>query len=110
MEQVVVNFGIWLAYAMVIVGVVLAVVFPLIQAAGEPKQLAKAGVGVLGILVMFGLGYALSDGDLTSKFLQSGVDGEGLSRAIGGMLKMVYILMGVAAIAIVYTELNKALK
>ena len=110
MEQVVVNVGIWLAYAMVIVGVALAVVFPLIQAFDDPKQIKKAAIGVLGILIMFGLGYALSTGDLTSKFLQSGVDTDGLSRAIGGMLKMVYILMGVAAIAIVYTELNKAFK
>ena len=110
MEQVVVNVGIWLAYALVIIGVALAIVFPLIQSVGEPKQMAKAGIGVVGILVIFGLGYVISDGDLTSKYLQSGIDSEGLSRAIGGILKMVYILMGVAVAAIVYTEFHKVVK
>ena len=110
MEQVVVNVGIWLAYALVIIGVALAVIFPLIQSIGEPKQMAKAGIGVAGILVVFGIGYLISDGDLTAKYLQSGIDSEGLSKAIGGMLKMVYILMGVAVAAIVYTEFHKVVK
>jgi hypothetical protein len=110
MEQVVVNVGIWLAYALIIIGALLAIVFPLIQAASEPKQLVKSGIGVLGIVVLFGLGYLLSDGDLTTKFLQSGVDTEGLSRMIGGMLKMVYLLMGATAIAILYTEFHKVIK
>lgn len=110
MEQIVVNVGIWLAYVMIVVGVIMAIVFPLIQAASDPKQLMKAGIGVLGILIIFGLGYVLSVGDLTSKYLQSGVESEGLSRSIGGMLKMVYLLMAVAVGAIVYTEFHKVVK
>lgn len=110
MEQIVVNVGIWLAYALIIIGVIMAIVFPLIQAASEPKQLMKAGIAVVGILILFGLGYVLSVGDLTSKYLQSGIDSEGLSRAIGGMLKMVYLLMVMAAGAIVYTEFHKVVK
>lgn len=110
MEQIVVNVGIIAAYVLIGIGLVLVIVFPIIQAADNPKSLAKAGVGLLVIAIFFGLGYVLSDGDLTSKYLQSGVETEGLSQAIGGMLKMVYLLMGVAAIAIVYTEFHKAVK
>lgn len=110
MEQLVVNFGIVAAYILIGLGVVLAVVFPLIQSASNPKSLVKAGIGLVAILVVFGIGYALSDGELNTKFLQSGVDTEGLSQTIGGMLKMVYLLMGVAAAGIVYTEFSKALK
>ena len=110
MEQLVVNFGIVAAYILIGLGVVLAVVFPLIQSFSNPKVLVRAAIGVAAILVVFGIGYALSTGDLNSKFLQSGVDTEGLSQAIGGMLKMVYLMMGIATIGIVYTEFHKAVK
>jgi hypothetical protein len=52
----------------------------------------------------------MSDAGLTAKFIQSGVDSSGLSQMIGGALKMVYLLMGVAIIGIVYTEFSKVLK
>ncbi len=110
MEQIVVNVGIILAYVMIVLGVVLAVVFPLINAISQPQLLVKAGIGVVAILVIFGIGYLMSDGGLTAKFIQSGVESEGLSRMIGGALKMVYLLMGVAVIGIVYTEFSKAVK
>ncbi len=42
--------------------------------------------------------------------LPSGVETEGLSKMIGGALKMVYLLMGVAILGIVYTEFSKAFK
>ena len=110
MEQIVVNVGIILAYIMIVLGVVLAVVFPLINAISQPQLLVKAGVGLVGILVIFGLGYALSDSNLTAKFIQSGVDSGSLSRMIGGALKMVYLLMVVAVVGIVYTEFSKVVK
>ncbi|MCB0495189.1 MAG: hypothetical protein KDC79_03585 [Cyclobacteriaceae bacterium] len=110
MEGFVANFGLWLAYILVIVGVILAVVFPIISSVSEPKKMVKTAVGVVGILVFFGIGYAVSGSEVTAKYIESGVDTAGLSKMIGGMLSMVYILMAVAAAGIVYTELNKAIK
>ena len=107
MEQLIVNIGIIVAYVLVVIGVVTAVVFPLINALSEPKLLIKSGIGILAVLVVFGLGYALADSTLTAKFIQSGVETGNLSRMIGGSLTMVYLLMGVAIIGIVYTELVK---
>ena len=110
MEQVVVNIGIIVAYVLVILGAVLAVVFPLINAISQPKVLIKAGIGVVGAIIVFGIGYALSDAMLSAKFIQYGVNTEGLSQGIGGAIKMVYILMGIAIVGIVYTEFSKAFK
>ena len=110
MEQIIVNVGIIVAYILIVIGVVSAVVFPLINAMDEPKTLVKSGIGVLGILIVFGIGYAISDSALTAKFIQSGVETEGLSKMIGGALTMVYLLMGVAIIGIVYTEFSKVFK
>ena len=110
MEQIIVNVGIIVAYVLIVIGVVTAVVFPLINAMSEPKTLVKSGIGIVAVLAIFGLGYLLSDSSLTAKFIQSGVDTENLSKMIGGALTMVYLLMGVAIIGIVYTEFSKALK
>lgn len=110
MEGFVANFGLWLAYILVILGVLLAIIFPIISSVGEPKKMVKTLIGLGAILVVFGLGYIISGSELTAKYIESGVDTEGLSKMIGGMLTMVYILMGIAAAGIVYTELNKAIK
>lgn len=110
MEGFVANFGLWLAYILVIAGVILAVVFPIISSISEPKKMVKTLIGLGVILVVFGLGYVISGSELTAKYIESGVETEGLSKMIGGLLTMVYILLGIAAAGIVYTELNKAIK
>lgn len=110
MEQIIVNIGIIIAYILIVIGVVSAIVFPLINAISQPETLLKSGIGVVGILIAFGIGYAISDSELTTKFIQSGVETEGLSKMIGGALTMVYLLMGVALVGIIYTEFSKAFK
>lgn len=110
MEQIIVNVGIIIAYILILIGVVSAIVFPLINAISQPELLRKSGIGVVGILIVFGIGYAISDSELTTKFIQSGVETEGLSKMIGGALTMVYLLMGVAFVGIIYTEFSKAFK
>ena len=110
MEQIVVNTGIIVAYVLIILGAVLAVIFPLINAISQPKTLLKTGLGVVGVAIVFGIAYLLSDGALTPRFVQYGVDTETLSQAIGGAINMVYLLMGIAAVGIIYTEFSKALK
>jgi hypothetical protein len=110
MEQIVVNVGLIVAYILVGLGVVMAVVFPLINAISQPKLLIKAGLGLLGVIVIFGIGYALSDPSTSTRFIQYGVDTPTLSQSIGGALRMVYLLMGIAIIGIVVTEFSKAFK
>ena len=110
MEQIIVNVGIIVAYILLLIGIVTAIVFPLINAISEPKMLAKSGLAILGGIIVYGIGYALAGSDLTTKFIQSGVDSGNLSRSIGGALMMVYLLMGVALIGIVYTEFSKVFK
>lgn len=110
MVDQIVNTGIIIAYILVGLGVVLAIVFPLINAISQPKLLVKAAIGVVGIAIVFGIGYALSDSATTARFIQYGVDTPSLSKGIGGALKMVYLLMGIAAVGIVFTEFSKVFK
>ena len=110
MEQIVVNTGIIVAYVLIVLGAVLAVVFPLVNAISQPKTLLKTGLGIVGVAIVFGIAYLISDGALTPRFIQYGVDTEALSQLIGGAIKMVYLLMGLAAVGIIYTEFSKAFK
>jgi len=110
MEGFVANYGLYLAYILTAVGVVLAIVLPLIKSLDEPKQLISSAIGVGILVVIYGIGYMISGSEVTARYIESGVETEGLSNLIGGMLTMVYLLLGIAVVGIVYTELNKAIK
>ncbi|MCF6351961.1 MAG: hypothetical protein L3J06_03020 [Cyclobacteriaceae bacterium] len=110
MEGFIANYGLYLAYILTIVGVVLAIVLPLIKSLDEPKQLVGTAIGVGVLLVIYGIGYLISGSEVTARYIESGVETEGLSKMIGGMLTMVYLMLGIAIVGIVYTELNKAIK
>jgi len=110
MEGFIANYGLYLAYILTIVGVILAIVLPLIKSLDEPKQLVGTAIGVGILVVIYGIGYLISGSEVTARYIESGVETEGLSKLIGGMLTMVYLMLGIAVVGIVYTELNKAIK
>jgi hypothetical protein len=109
MEVFVSEFGLYISYALFAVGVLLAVVMPLIKAFDEPKKLVKAGIGLGGLLVVFLISWAIAGNEVTTMYTTKGVD-VGLSKLVGGVLTMMYLLMGIAIVAIVYTEITKAFK
>ncbi len=99
----------YLAYTLVIVAIVLALIMPLINALSDPKSLLKSSMGILALVVIYFIGYALSGNEVTPVYTKFDV-GPDLSKAVGGALIMTYILGGVALIGIVYTELIKIFK
>jgi hypothetical protein len=109
MEVFVSEFGIYLAYVLFAIALVAAIILPLIKALDEPKHLMKAGVGVGGLLVVFLISWLIADNEVTAMYTTKDV-GEGLSQLVGGVLTMMYLLMGIAFAAIIYTEINKTLK
>jgi NADH:ubiquinone oxidoreductase subunit 6 (subunit J) len=88
---------------------IAAIVLPLIQSAGDPKALLKSGVGVLAIVVVFGIAYMLSGNEVTEQYRQFGVL-EGGSKVIGGGIITVYLLFFIALAAIVYTEIMSIIR
>ncbi len=99
----------YLAYTLVIVAAVLALLMPLINALSDPKSLLKSGMGILALVVVYFIGYALSGNEVTPVYTKFDV-GPDLSKAVGGALIMTYILGGIALVGIVYTELIKIFK
>ena len=104
-----VDIILYFGYGMVIVAAVLAVGFPLWIASKNPKSLVGTGVGLGSILVLFLVAWLLSSSEVYSSHAEFGVDAS-LSKFIGGMLNLVYILAGLAVVGIVYSEVSKGLK
>lgn len=104
-----IDIGIYLAYLFFGVGLVAAVVLPLINAIKAPAGLVKSLMGVGGLVVLFILAYALSGSEVTTKSAALGIT-ESSSKLIGAGLTLFYIVFVLAAIGIVVSEINKALK
>ena len=105
----IVDIILYFGYGMVIVAAVLAVGFPLYIASKNPKSLVGTGVGLGSILVLFLVAWLLSSSEVYSSYSEFGVDAS-LSKFIGGMLNLVYILSGLAVVCIIYSEVSKGLK
>ena len=103
--DVILYFG----YGMVIVAAFLAIAFPLWIASKNPKSLIQTGIGLGSILVLFLVAWLISSNEVYSSYAEFGVD-ESLSKFIGGMLNLVYILAGLAVCGIIYSEVSKSLK
>ena len=103
--DVILYFG----YGMVMVGAVLAIGFPLWIASKNPKSLVGTGMGLGSILVLFLIAWLLSGSEVYSSYSEFGVDAS-LSKFIGGMLILVYMLVGLALTGIIYSEVSKSLK
>lgn len=99
----------YLAYTLVIFAFVAAVLLPLISAMGNPKSLLKSGLGVLFIIVLYFIAYAISGSEVTKEYSQFDVGPE-LSKTVGGTIILCYFLLGFAIVGILYTEITKITK
>jgi type III secretory pathway component EscS len=99
----------YLAYTLVIVAAVAAILLPLISSIGNPQSLLKSGLGILAIIACYFLAYALSGSEVTLEYSKFDVGPE-LSKIVGGTLIMAYLLLGGAILGIVFTEFSKIIK
>lgn len=104
-----IDVALYIAYALTILAGLAAIIFPIINSINDPKSMAKAGVGLLGVVVVFVISWAISSNEVTAAYLEFKVD-SGLSKFIGGLLITMYALTGIALLGIVYTEVSKAIK
>jgi hypothetical protein len=99
----------YIAYGLTIIAAIGSVLLPLINSLGNPKSLIQTGIGIGSLLLIFIISYALSGNEVTATYKDFDVDAGG-SKTIGGMLTMMYLLIGIAVIGIVYTEVTKIFK
>jgi len=108
MEQDFVDIIIIVAYALIGLAVIAVIVLPIINAIGNPKSLVSGAIGLVAILVVFGIGYSVAGSEVTATYSKFGIDA-GLSKYVGGMISTTYILVVIAVIGIIYTEVSKML-
>jgi len=109
MEAFVSQGGLIISYILFGIALVGAIVLPIIKAFDEPKQLVRALIAVGLIGVVFLISWGIAGSETTEMYTEKGV-GEGLSKVIGGVLIMMYLLSGIAILGIVYSEVTKAVK
>lgn len=109
MESGLINIALMVTYVLIGIAVVSVVVLPLIKAIDNPKTLVGTAIGLGVLLVIFGIGYALSGDEVLPKYVSQGV-GAGISKFVGGLLTTMYLLFGAAIVGIIYTEISKAFK
>lgn len=102
-----IDIALYASYILVLVAAIAAVVLPLIQSLDDPSSLIKSGIGLAALVVVFVIGYAISGSEVLPSYAEFNVDA-GLSKFIGGLLTMMYILIFVAIGGIIYTEVAKS--
>lgn len=96
----------YIGYFLVAVAAISAVVLPLIKAAGNPRSLLTMGAGILGLVIIFLIGYALADSNVLPNYARYEIDSSG-SKVIGGALITMYLLIALAILSIAFTEVSK---
>ncbi|HLW18679.1 MAG TPA: hypothetical protein VKX33_00050 [Cyclobacteriaceae bacterium] len=105
------DIALYVGYFLAIVGVVAAVLLPLINSLGNPRSLVKTGVAIVALLVIFGVAYAMSDNEVTARFAAEPFNlTPGSSQFVGGLLMSTYFLFIIAFLSIFVNEISKQIR
>jgi len=97
------------SYLLVIAAALGAIILPLINALDNPKSLLKSALGIVIIGVIYLISWGVSGDEVTSRYLKFDITSTS-SKVIGGVLITTYLLMGIAVLSIVYSEIAKIIK
>ena len=103
-----IDFGLYFMYALLIVAVLTAVGLPLANALKSPAQFFKSLIGVLALVVLFGICYAISDSTVKPTWAAQGISPTTV-KLVGAGLLTFYTVIVVAVIGLIFSEINKAL-
>ena len=106
MEQIVSNYGLYAAYALIAIALIAAIVLPLVQSFSNPRALLGALVGIVVIAVIFFIGYSVSGDEVTTNYIRNNVTSATTSKMIGGAVITMYILVGITIVSIIVSEIS----
>lgn len=103
------DIGLYITYALFGLAVVAAILLPLASAIKSPSGLLKSLAGVGGLVAVFLIAFVMSGSEVSQRAAANGIN-ETSSKLIGAGLTMFYIVFVLAAVGVIYSEINKALK
>lgn len=98
-----IDLGLYLFYILLVIAVACATVFPLIYMVKNFQEAKKTLIGVVVLLGIFLLSYAIASGDVLPSWERFNIS-SGQSKLIGGGLISLYIMIGLSIVALVYNE------
>jgi len=110
MGEFVTEYGLWIAYILLVVAGLLAIVLPLVSLVSNPKSLIRTLGGVVLIVVLFFVSVAISDGEVSAEWINHGIATERASKLVGGSLIMMYAMGIITILVIVVTEIRNVFK
>jgi hypothetical protein len=94
--------GLIVCYIFFLIALVASVGMPIINAIKNPQGLIKALIGIVGLVVLFGVSYALSGSEVSAKAASLGHDAAS-SRMIGAGMILFYIVLLVSVVLAAYS-------
>ncbi len=100
------------AYILLIITAAITILFPIAFFVMNPKKGLTALVGILGFVVLYSVAYFgfATTGGISDEIAVTFDITESVSRLIGGILYMTYILGGLAILSIVYASISSLFK
>ena len=102
------DVGLYIFYALLGIAVLAAVLFPILSAISQPRALLKSMAGAGALVVLFIIAYAMSNSEVSAK--NASLISPGFSRMISAGLILFYITLILSVLAVIYSEITKALK
>jgi hydrogenase/urease accessory protein HupE len=90
-----------LSYILVIIAIIGAVGLPIYKSLDNPKAFVRTGIALGAVLAVYLISLMFSGSEVTAKYASFGVD-EGLSKNIGAVLIMCYIMLFAIIAGIIY--------
>lgn len=109
MSDVTVNILLIITYALLGVGALGAIIFPIINMVGDFQKAKSALVGLGGVAVVFLFSYLVSSNEVLDSYVKYNVT-ETSSQMIGAVLVMMYTLGLGAIVLAIAGEIYKAFK
>jgi hypothetical protein len=106
MNETVIDTAIVVTYILIGIAAVSAVIFPIFNLVSNFKRAKGALIGVVVLAVVLIVGYSLSTNEIYQGFNVTPAQ----SQWIGGAIKATMILIGMAVVAAVYTEISKLIR
>ncbi len=94
--------GLIVCYIFFVLAVVTSIGMPLMSAIKNPKGLIKALIGIVGLVVLFFISYALSGSEVTQKASALGINAAS-SKLVGAGMIMFYMVFIASAILAIYS-------